>query len=77
MKKQYVIVEHRSSAALDALRTNLRKLDDDYRALLQRFKQLEIRYSEEVYLNSELIDLLKLHGISFRPALDHLTRYPR
>lgn len=74
MNKQYVIVEHRSNAALDALRKHLRQVDSDYDALLRRFKQLEQKYGEEVMFNSELIDILRENKIPYRSALDHKSR---
>ena len=75
MKKQYIIVEHRTSAALNNLRDQLRDLQVSYDKLKKDFRQLEVRYGEEVHLNSELVDILKAHKISFREALAHSFRH--
>lgn len=74
MKKQYVIVEHRSNKALDRLRSDLRKSTDCYNDLLRKYEILERKYGEEVYFNSELIDLLRVNKIPYRSALDHKSR---
>lgn len=75
MKKQYIIVEHRTSVALNNLRAQLRSLQAAYDALKKDFRRLEVQYGEEVHLNNELVDILKAHKISFRDALSHSVRH--
>lgn len=38
------------------------------------YKTLEQRYIRETYMNMELCDILRSHGISFRPLLDRAER---
>lgn len=75
MKKHYVIVEHRTSSALNNLRDQNRALQSAYDKLKRDFRQLEVRFGEEVHLNSELIDILKAHKIPFRDSLSHSFRH--
>lgn len=74
MKKQYIIVEHRTSSSLNNLRDQLRDLQSAHDKLKKDFRLLEVRYGQEVHLNNELIDILKSHKISFRDALSHSVR---
>lgn len=40
----------------------------------KRYLRLESRYGDEVQINGQLIDLLREHGIRYRPSLDHKER---
>ena len=46
-------------------------------ALERQYRALELKYGAEINYNSQLIDLLKIHGISFRHVLSHEYRYER
>lgn len=74
MKKQYIIVEHRQSA----LTARLQRENADLRSALRlselRYKDVETKYCNEVFFNSELIDILNLHDISFRKCLSNKNR---
>lgn len=74
MKKQYVIVEHRSNRALDNLRNQSREIQSKYDKLLKDYHRLEMMYGEEVMLNGELVDILKMNQIPFRSSLSHNFR---
>lgn len=74
MKKHYVIVEHRSSGQVKALQSQIRFLQKELSDLRVRHTQLESRFGYEVFLNAELIDLLREHGIPFRKLLSHEER---
>lgn len=74
MKKQYVIVEHRSNKALDNLRNQSREIQNKYDKLLKDYHRLEMMYGEEVMLNGELVDILKINQIPFRSSLSHNFR---
>lgn len=66
MKKQYVIVEHRNSAAFNRLMARCIALQDELDKLKRNYRDLEMRYGNEVFYNSALVDLLRLHDIPFR-----------
>lgn len=74
MKKQYLIIEHRSAAALQRAHDQIRQLRQQLEDLQQQYQHLEIRYGWEVMLNNELVDLCREKGVNFRPALDRSKR---
>lgn len=75
MRRQYIVIEHRIPELVKKLREELK----DSRALIEKLKHdyrdLETRYGYEIYLNSELVDLLNAHSIPYREALDYKKRY--
>ena len=73
-KKQYLIVEHRNSAAYENLRREVDRLRAELIQLTKRFHDLEARFGQEVMINGELVDLLKMNGIRFRETLAYNLR---
>ena len=72
--KHYIIVEHRNQAAYDAALREVARLKEELQRQKRAYFDLERRFGEEVVLNVELVDLLKLHHIQFRQLLDHRVR---
>lgn len=74
MKKQYVIVEHRNSAAFIRLKEQVIEYKAALEALNKRYKDLEMQYGNEVYFNNALCDLLRNNGIPYRQIFSHEYR---
>lgn len=72
-----LILEHHSPVAYDNLRSKLQDCQDRLTALELSYRELELKYGAEINYNSQLIDLLKIHGIPFRSVLSHSYRYER
>lgn len=72
-----LILEHHSPVAYDNLRSKLQDNQDRLIALERDYRALELKYGAEINYNSQLIDLLKIHGIPFRHVLSHEYRYDR
>ena len=72
-----LILEHHSPIAYDNLRSKLQDCQDRLSALEHDYRALELKYGAEINYNSQLIDLLKIHGISFRHVLSHDYRFGR
>lgn len=70
MKKSYVIVEHRRSDVELRLADRVKELESQVKSLNKELDRTAVLYGREVYINSQLIDLLKLHDIKFKPYLD-------
>lgn len=73
-KSSYIIVEHRQPE----LYKRLQRENESLRAVIAELKlsysSLETKYGYEVYLNSELVDLLNAHDIPYRKFLDKRER---
>ena len=74
MKKQYIILEHRQSSLTNRLLRENADLRSSLALARTRYLELERKYCYEVYFNSELIDILNAHSISFRKYLDSKNR---
>lgn len=77
MKRQYIIVEHRQPGQIQALKAEIAQLKAELKKQKQINSDIVTKYGYEVYLNGELIDLLRASQIPFRATLDHAKRrYP-
>lgn len=74
MEKQYLIVELVQPEKVAALREQVADLEAQLEAKERQYRDLEMRFGFECYLNNELCDLCRESGISFRPALEHARR---
>lgn len=74
MKKQYLIVEHRQSAAFLMQKQKIHDLSEEINRLQRRIYELESLYGCEVAYNAALCDLCRNNGISFRSVFDHTNR---
>lgn len=74
MKKQYHVVELRDSREFAKLKLECERLQIDLMRTKNQLQLLEQKYGYEVYLNNELVDLCKSHGVPFRRHLDHNER---
>ena len=70
----HLFVELQEAALVTSLRDQLRESQIAFDELQRRYTNLEVAYSREVLLNTELTDLCRAHGVSFRSALDHVFR---
>lgn len=77
MKKQFLIVEHRNSAAFLRLKDQVAQLLRANAKLHKRIMELEMMYGNEVYYNAALCDLLRAHGIAFRQVFSAEYRQSR
>lgn len=77
MKKHWIVVEHRQPEQVKALRREIENLRFQVRDLKTAYQNLENKYGYEVYLNGELVDLLREHQIPFRQLLSHEERAKR
>lgn len=74
---QRIVVEllkHEDVVRLEAQNADLLSQLNSLRA---EYRVLEQRYIRETYINMELCDLLRRHGISYRDLLDHRKRLER
>lgn len=74
MKKQYVIVEHRNSAAFTSQRNQIALLQKQLAQALQQYKHLERKYQDEIYFNNCLCDLLRENQIKYREVFEYKYR---
>ena len=74
MEKQYLIVELVQPEKVAALREQVADLEAQLEAKERQYKDLEMRFGFECYLNNELCDLCRASGVSFRPALENARR---
>ena len=65
-----VHIVHEEAAKVKGLRRELDKIRDELVEVRRRYQALEVKYGYEIHVNSELIDLCRLHGIKYRPGLD-------
>lgn len=72
-----IILEIRRPDREEALRAENERLKDELKNLREAFRRCEESLGVEVYLNAELVDLLKAHDIKFRQLLDHREREKR
>lgn len=70
----YQVVELRRPEIEQRLRDEVTRLKEELRKQNQAFRRLEDRLGDEVYLNCELVDLLRANNIRFRPYLDSRER---
>lgn len=70
----HLFVELQESEKVTALKQEIAMLKVELSAAEEGRKYAERRFGEEVYINSELIDLLREHGIQYRVGLDAKTR---
>ena len=77
MKRQYVIVEHRQPGQVQALKAEISQLKAELKKQKKIYNDIVMKYGYEVYLNGELVDLLRASQIPFRATLEHAKRrYP-
>lgn len=78
MKKgKLLIVELRRPEREEALRKENQRLQDELKRMREAYHRVEQSLGVEVYLNGELVDLLRMHQINFRQMLDHREREKR
>lgn len=77
MKKQYIILEHRSPAYELRLRDEIKTLRHSLEGLRRDLRFLEIKYGAEVQYNNSLCDLLRQNDIPFRSVFEHDVRYQK
>lgn len=70
----YLIVEHRSEAAVARLKQIVVLQRQEIKTLSDRIQRLETRFGEEVFINGLLVDTLKAAGIPFRDSLSAQVR---
>lgn len=70
----HLFIELQEASLVASLRDQLRESEIALKELQRRYTDLEVLYSREVLLNSELVDLCRAHGVNFRPALSHSYR---
>lgn len=76
-RKQYIIVEHRQPGQVQALKSEINNLKAELKRQKEINQDIVTKYGYEVYLNGELIDLLRTSQIPFRATLEHSRRmYP-
>jgi len=73
-KHNFLVVELRRPEKQRQLEAYNKKLQEQIAQLRRQIINLETLYGYEVYANGELIDLCRIHGIPFRPALDHAEK---
>lgn len=71
------MIEIRRPDREEALRVENQRLKDELKHLREMYRRCEDSLGVEVYLNAELVDLLKAHDIKFRYLLDHREREKR
>lgn len=59
---------------ISSLKEDLRDLEKQLDRLHRDIRDLENKLSVELYVNNECIDLLKMHKIPFRAALDRARK---
>lgn len=74
MEKQYLVIELRKPEDFEKLEKEIESLHAEIERLRRDLRACEVKYGYEVTINSELIDLLKAHKISFRQVLDRGKR---
>lgn len=72
--KHHIVVELITHDLVKQLQVENKDLLLQLDLLNKRFHDLELRFGYEVHLNSELCDLLRDNGISFRALLDNRNR---
>lgn len=75
MEHQYLILELRRPETEERLRDALSASQSRCKALSKEVDRLAMMYGAEVSFNSQLCDLLRLHGIPFHHVFDHSVRY--
>ena len=75
--KTYLIVETRRPEVERALRAENDRLKGEIERLRQDYRRVESSLGVEVYLNAELVDLLRANHIKYRQLLDHREREKR
>lgn len=71
---QRIIVQLEPSDSIRVLRERVDSLRSENKELKSRYQHVETKYSYEVLLNTELIDILRAHDIQYRKYLDHKER---
>lgn len=66
---RFYVELHNSEAFLE-LQGRCSALELQCESLTRQLHEVSLKYGQELFINSELIDLCREHGISFRPALD-------
>lgn len=74
MEKQHIVVELVQPEVQREQQSKIEDLQRQLKALQVKYQKLEVQYGFETYLNNELCDLCRAHGVSFRPALEHAKR---
>lgn len=74
---RYLVLEHRRPERETALMREVAQLRAEIETQRRAYHMLEDRFGVEVYLNAELVDLLKANGIRYRAQLDHREREKR
>lgn len=74
MKKQYIIIEHRNSAAFQAQRNLIANLQRQLADLQSKYKALDRKYCDEIYFNTCLCDLLRENHIKYRDIFEYKYR---
>lgn len=77
MKKQYVIVEHRNSDAYNRQKAEIAQLRTELEKLHRAYRDLEVKYGNEVYYNNALCDILRNTGIPFHQVFSQSYRKSR
>lgn len=70
----HLYIQMEEAEVVKQLRQENKELTELLAAERLRLNRIEMKYGDEVMLNSELVDLLKAHGIEFRPSLSHKFR---
>lgn len=69
IRQHYLIVEHRQPELVKALRNEIFGLKDQIRRLKADHRALEIKYGAVVYLNLEMLDVMRSYDVP-----DHMIR---
>lgn len=73
-RSDHIVVELLTHDLVKQLQNENNRLIEQLNIVKKNYHDLELRFGYEVHLNSELCDLLRDNGISFRALLDNRNR---